>query len=445
MKPSKKKYIVRIPREIYDLMLLDLSRPHEYAYERVGFFSTNLAGQDSKHIVVNVTGYHKVDDSDYIRDKSVGAKINGNAIRRAMERIIISGMGCLHVHLHDHTGNPSPSFTDLESLPDLSEAFWNTNPDAPSGYIIVSQDSFYSEIGIGQEFKLAKVDQMSVIGYPMKFAFLRTKEAEILNTVYSRQTFLGQHSQRLFSNVQIGVVGLGGGGSHVVQQMAHLGIINYSLFDGDHIEDSNHNRLIGGWFSDILRKYKKTYIAKRLIKKINPRAQVKVFCGIWQEFAPELKKCDIILGCVDTFEQRSQLETACRQSLIPYVDIGMDVFKSPISYSIAGQIILSMPGQPCMRCMGFITEKKLAKEAEKYGAAGANPQVVWPNGVLASTAVGIIVELVTGRTKENNRIVYLSYDGDSGHINDHPRVEHCAEICSHYRIEKSGNTIFRRM
>jgi hypothetical protein len=34
-------------------------------------------------------------------------------------------------------------------------------------------------------------------------------------------------------------------------------------------------------------------------------------------------------------------------------------------------------------------------EAEKYGAAGSRPQVVWPNGVLASTAVGLAVQLLT--------------------------------------------------
>src|SRR6266849_8531402 len=50
-----------------------------------------------------------------------------------------------------------------------------------------------------------------------------------------------------------------------------------------------------------------------------------------------------------------------------------------------GQVIMSSPDGPCMRCMGFLTGEKLAAEAALYGNAGARPQVVWHNGVLAST------------------------------------------------------------
>jgi hypothetical protein len=51
-----------------------------------------------------------------------------------------------------------------------------------------------------------------------------------------------------------------------------------------------------------------------------------------------------------------------------------------------------------MRCMGFLTDAKLAEEAARYWKGGARPQVVWPNGVLASTAIGLAVDIVTGWT-----------------------------------------------
>jgi hypothetical protein len=44
---------------------------------------------------------------------------------------------------------------------------------------------------------------------------------------------------------------------------------------------------------------------------------------------------------------------------------------------------------------------KLAAEAARHGDAGGRPQVVWPNGALASTAVGLAVDLVTGWTRKN--------------------------------------------
>lgn len=66
-----------------------------------------------------------------------------------------------------------------------------------------------------------------------------------------------------------------------------------------------------------------------------------------------------------------------------------------------------------MRCMGFLTDDLLAKEAGRYGDAGIRPQVVWPNGVLASVAVGLAVDLVTNWTGLQRRYAYLVYDGNA--------------------------------
>lgn len=94
----------------------------------------------------------------------------------------------------------------------------------------------------------------------------------------------------------------------------------------------------------------------------------------------------------------------------------MDVHEIPdYGYAMSGQIILSLPGMACMRCMQFLNDSKLAVEAAKYRSAGGRPQVVWPNGLLASTAIGVIVDLTTGWTKNIDRKVYISYDGHTGH------------------------------
>lgn len=260
---------------------------------------------------------------------------------------------------------------------------------------------------------------------------------------FSRQSFLG--SQENLTRCRIGIVGLGGGGSHIVQQLAHLGFSRYALFDSDAIDASNLNRLIGGTQNDVRKKLPKIEIARRTIRQIRPKAEITSVKAPWQEHPELLRSCDLVFGCVDGFDQRRQLEAATRRALIPLIDIGMDVFKAEDgSYAVAGQVILSMPGCPCMTCLGFLNERTLAREAERYGAAGHKPQVVWPNGVLASSAVGVAVDLFTDWSRSLRAHVYLSYRANDGTMVPHARLPYVsAGPCPHYPIEECGAPVFK--
>lgn len=264
----------------------------------------------------------------------------------------------------------------------------------------------------------------------------------------SRQSFLGPNSDEIIASATVGVVGLGGGGSHIVQQLAHVGFQNYVLYDSDVIEDSNLNRLIGGTVADVEAKRQKIEIATRLIQGLQPEAKIVAVPSRWQDDPLSLRTCDIVCGSVDGFAQRRELEIATRRYLIPLIDIGMDVQPSVDGQPprMGGQVILSMPGDLCMTCMGFLNEQTLAKEAARYGAAGSRPQVVWPNGALASTAVGIAVDLLTDWTRSLRRSVYLSYDGNSHTMRPHVRMKFLeTATCTHFPTENVGDPVFKTL
>jgi molybdopterin/thiamine biosynthesis adenylyltransferase len=183
--------------------------------------------------------------------------------------------------------------------------------------------------------------------------------------------------------------------------------------DPDLIEDTNLNRLIGATEEDVARGNSKILAAERLVRAVNPWARVVSYKNRWQQHVEDLKICDVIFGCVDSITEREQLESLARRHLIPYIDIGMDVHEVENGYSIAGQIAISMPGRPCLRCMGIITDEGLSEEARQYGAAGGRPQVVWPNGLLASAAMGMFVKLITAWERAVKFPILLEYDGDA--------------------------------
>lgn len=199
----------------------------------------------------------------------------------------------------------------------------------------------------------------------------------------------------------------------IAQQLAHLGAGHFRLVDPDRIEASNLNRLVGGTQADVDGARYKVDIAERTIKAIRPWARVKTAKKTWQQADDLLKDAHVIFGCVDGYQQRDYLESAARRFGVPYIDIGMDIAKvADDQFAIAGQMILSLPGAPCMRCLGFLTSERLAKEENLYGDAGINPQVIWTNGMLASLATGTFVRLVAPWWKGEEDFQWLELDGN---------------------------------
>ena len=110
---------------------------------------------------------------------------------------------------------------------------------------------------------------------------------------------------------------------------------------------------------------------------------------------------------------------------------------------MAGQVILSMPGFACMTCLGFLNERTLSREAAAYGAAGPQPQVIWPNAVLASSAVGVGIDLITDWSQSLRKPVYLSYRGNDGTMVPHARLPYVlSSPCPHYPLEQCGAPVF---
>ena len=251
---------------------------------------------------------------------------------------------------------------------------------------------------------------------------------------YSRQSFLGAFSEPVLEGLSVAVVGLGGGGSHVVQQLAHLGVGQFTLFDPDEIDSTNLNRLVGGTAADVRAHRRKVSVARRVVMGVNPNARIVGRRVKWQESADDLRDCDVIVGCVDSFAGRDELERVARRFLIPYVDMGMDVHEEGTDYFITGQVALSLPDEACLHCMNVLTPELLRREAEAYGHAGIRPQVVWPNGVLASVAVGLVVGLATPWSSRLRLPRLIEYDGNVPEIRPSSAASFLAtKVCGHFR------------
>lgn len=260
-----------------------------------------------------------------------------------------------------------------------------------------------------------------------------------------RQNFLGADSDAKLASATVGLVGLGGGNSHVVQQLAHLGIGGFVLLDDDIITLTNLNRLVGGTLDDVQAERPKIEIAARVIRAVNPDARIVMRKAKWQEVGDLLKGCDIIVGGLDHIGSKDELEAFCRRFMIPYIDMGMDVTPLPGAGQslVSGQVVLSMSGEPCLRCLQLVTDERLKEEAQRYGVAGSRPQVVWPNGVMASTTVGLVVQLLTPWMSDPPRSAYFAYDANLGTVAPSDRLaRRRGKPCPHYPAKVVGDPMF---
>src|SRR5439155_4950264 len=215
--------------------------------------------------------------------------------------------------------------------------------------------------------------------------------------------------QRALGHARVAVVGLGGGGSHVVQQLAHLGIGEIIVIDSDRIERTNQHRIVGVTWLDVWLKRPKVDVMYRLVRRIGNGSR----CRRVEEKVPEpaaieaLKQATVIVGCLDNLHARLDLQDISWRLLIPYVDIGVSI--RPVEgaeendprVSIGGNVITLIPGGFCLWCCGFLSNEKLALELNGpnrgyFQNHEGEAQVVSLNGVVASQAVNEVLQLLTG-------------------------------------------------
>lgn len=444
--------LVKIPRSLLLRALDDLERSHAFAGERLGFFSFRQSlDPEGTHLLC--FEYHSIPDDQYTRDYKVGGRMNGAAIQAAMSRAYQNQAGQLWVHTHSRRGFPGASLTDRREGPRVAQSCANAQPKTLHGWAVISEDGITGEVRALDSI-FHSLDDMTVVGWPMVVPQRSTKAGNRsvsarrpnIDGRYSRQGFLGPNSQQVIASARIGIVGLGGGGSHLVQQLAHIGFQNVVLCDAQRIEDTNLNRLVGATVDDVKHQTHKVEIAARLYRGLQPKAIIDDRSLGWEEKRSALRRCDLILGAIDGFAARRDLEAFCRSQMIPLIDIGMKVLRSKIGHpEIRGQVILSMPGEICMKCLQFITDANLAEEAQRYDD-DPQPQVVWSNGVLASSAIGYALGLLTGWSGDSIPSCRVDYRGSQMVMSPSniPKVlrDH---TCSHFPLSRCGDAIYRSL
>jgi hypothetical protein len=239
---------------------------------------------------------------------------------------------------------------------------------------------------------------------------------------YSRNEGLfGAEGQARIAGTKVTIVGLGGLGSHVAQQLAYLGVRSFGLIDFDISTDSSLNRLVGAVDADVAAKTKKIEVAKRMIYQIHPEASVELLDGRIADPGAErlVAWADVVFGCVDRDIHRLELTERCAKHRKPYFDLASDTGGGDDLWY--GGRVLFCNGDGCLVCLNLLDQEQMTldlmgrseREVDQriYGVDRAalrqpGPSVVSVNGVVASLAVTELMVHLTGLREPARQLTY---------------------------------------
>jgi molybdopterin/thiamine biosynthesis adenylyltransferase len=249
-----------------------------------------------------------------------------------------------------------------------------------------------------------------------------------MNSRYDRNIrFFGEEGQKKLRGTRATLVGVGGVGGHVAQQLALLGLKSIGLIDAEELDDTNRNRYVTARASDKVPGTPKVDIGERLIKEIDPSIDViKVQDSVVSDAGfRAILQSDYVFGCVDSEGARLVLTELCAAYRLAYFDIASDIEVGDVT-RYGGRICAALRGEGCLVCLGQLDiaeaqrelegpEARKVREAiygvEKRHLGRTGPSVVSVNGVVASLAVTEFIVGVTGIRESNRLIIYRANMG----------------------------------
>lgn len=328
------------------------------------------------------------------------------------------------VEAHTHPGSDTTlvfSRYDERHLPAFARYVRLKLPGRPFGALVFGQRGYtgraYSDTGVAP---LAIRGVGELRSAP---AWLRPDGAvaSLDGLRYDRQIrALGPVGQQALQTLRVGVVGLGGTGSQVVQQLAHLGVRKFVLVEDDRVERSNLPRLAGAAWWDPLRRTAKTTIACRSIRRLARRAEIKRTGSLRTASSlAALAHVDLIIGGVDNDGARLILTELAAAHLVPYLDLGVGIEVDSGVEAMGGRVSFQLPGGPCLACADELDLTEAGEDLESEALRRvrvlrgyARDRGVEPALMPLNTAVvGLgMIELLAFATGWRSVVAYTRYD-----------------------------------
>jgi molybdopterin/thiamine biosynthesis adenylyltransferase len=197
----------------------------------------------------------------------------------------------------------------------------------------------------------------------------------------NRKTITTALQRKLFQS-KVAVIGCGGLGGYIIEELARLGVGTIKAIDPDFFEEHNLNRQILCKVSDLGKP--KAKVARARVKAINPAIKtISITIPFSQENGVALlKDMDIAVDGLDSVPTRIELAECCAALNIPLVHGTIGGWYGQITTQLPGDGTVQMIYRNCIDSKGV--ERMLG-----------NPS--FTPAVIASLEVAEVCKLLTGQ------------------------------------------------
>jgi len=357
--------------------------------------------------------------------------------RRWTHRIEISGQGIVLLHGHSNRGKVRLSPTDTRTCGQMLEHFELAVPVQAHGYGVVGPDAI-AGVFAWRDDRIPWT-RLKTVACPIKIWFEAPPASLPPAPTMARQVAaISVEGQARMSAATIALVGVGGAGSMVADELAHMGAGTVLICEADIVKDVNLSRQEGAGPSNIGAL--KADVTAASMRHANPDVRIVViperFPG--QRSFQILRDSDVIVSCVDGPTARHEINKFARRFLIPLIDVGATIRRDETGHQlqlITGHTARVLPDGACLECEGLTSPALREKERngrevpywEGEDAPGA-PQIMSVNGVLASLAVTEVLRVVAG-LREDWQTRHWRYEALEGELYAREPVAKGCDVC----------------
>jgi ThiF family len=214
--------------------------------------------------------------------------------------------GEIAIWLHTHPGDgaaPQPSLRDHRVDDDIRDIFQLRTGSGYYGTLIISpHDAGLAFTGTLQheDGRQIRIDRLWDVSDTWSLTRSFDNPEPPIPAMFNRNVrAFGGGVQLGLGALQVGIVGCGGTGSAVAEQLARLGVRHLHLIDPDELSSSNVTRVYGSFPHDVGKP--KVEIVRRHLSAIAPDIECSETVGMVtdEKIARQLISCDVIFGCTD--------------------------------------------------------------------------------------------------------------------------------------------------